>query len=246
MNKIKLTVLIITGIILFSVSCKKSSLSDVELTDPSILRFYGYLDKKTDTLGIQRDSIYAIITDKMPRRVELKKGGIYVNDLQGELSNDILFGPFYKFDIRQIQIENNETYNFRVILADDSDYESPLTLPEDNLDIFIAPLSHNANDTLTVSWNEVDNLCELSLEWRKSVTDSTYLSSGSTWGDADVSGTHNYDFPPSFFEDSTGTAVVNNLYLDLYSIIRVDANSSFNRGHVQCRYIIKKTINILH
>ncbi len=245
MNTIKLAVSALGGIIICSLlSCKKSSLSDVEINDPSILRFYCHLDKKTDTLGVQRDSIYVIITDKMPRRVELKKGGVYVNDLQADLANDILFGPFYKADMSTIQIENNVTYIFKVVLADDSVYESPVTLPENNLEIFNTPATHNGNDTLSVSWDDTDDLCELRLEWRKGVSDSTYLTTG-TLGSADVTGMRNYDFPPSFFEDNTGTIVVEKLLLKLYSKYQVDANSSFDRGYVESRYIINKVIDII-
>ncbi len=236
----------ISLLVVFS-ACRKSALSDIEVDDPSILKVYATVKKycNLDSVDTEVDRITLRIKDKTDHSVELKKGRVLCNNEELEMFTDLV-GPFYKLSDENTYIGDNTQYNFIVELADGEQYPGSISIAEDYLKSIEAPESWpwTQDDTLTVSWNEVNEDYSVSLYWfvtfKEGVDHSEMQSSQSI---PIIDGNY-HKFPSTFFTNTSGENAIDELGIYLRTVKEEEFNESFYRGYSYARFEIVKRVTI--
>jgi len=244
--KTKFFYLLAVLMLLFT-ACRKSSLSDIELDDPSILKVYAKVGKYTnlDSTVIESHVFNLRIKDKTDHSIELKKGQVLCNDVSMESFTD-LFGPYYKVPKDSLTVTDNTLYNFIVELADGGQYSSNVFVDDSYLKLLEAPSSWiwTAGDSLTISWNNPNNEYTTQLSWYLTLLDSVLAGDKPRSGGFDVSASNIYKFPPSFFTNEYGENRVQKLRINLESEKEGQLNDNFYSGSIVARFIFIKEIAI--
>jgi hypothetical protein len=135
-----------------------SSLSDVSIDDPSLVRPEIIVSKDIDTTGTVSSTIQAWLYDKNNDLIELKNGGITVNGIQMSIGKTLVNkAPYYYIPQTQLDFKLDSTYTFIITLGNGSTYSSSIKTHDKNLHTFNVPKEHNKNQDLPVNWLEIDN-----------------------------------------------------------------------------------------
>jgi hypothetical protein len=133
-----------------------SPLSDVPISEPSVLRVSALAQHDIGTSGAATSLLQVALFDKHEQWVELKEGGVTVNGLPMSYNG---LGAYTRSDV----VRPDVNYSFVVTLSDSSKYScnvhTPLNLYQLNL-----PASYNRTGPLTVSWLSVDVTAQTVLE----------------------------------------------------------------------------------
>ena len=133
----------------FLAACLRSPLSDVEITDPTIIRVEAFVEYTNDNGNIDKD-IYVVITDKNSQTVKLKNGHVRMNGKELRLDESIR-GYTYQYPGKSDKVGPGN-YTFEVELPDSSKYkgrvEYNVPLPQG----FSAPDSWPADRDLEIEW----------------------------------------------------------------------------------------------
>lgn len=134
--------LIIFSLFLISLYSCSSPLSDVEISDPNLITPH-FSVTYSDTENGEKSSISACLNDKNFGYIQLKKGGVYIND-----ENTSMQGNCYTSND---EVKALTTYDFVVELADSNIYASNITTPMffDKVEI---PYSVYEDETFYVVW----------------------------------------------------------------------------------------------
>jgi hypothetical protein len=130
-------------------SCLRSPLSDVEITDPSIIRVKAFVEYTNDNGHTDKD-IYVIITDKNNQTVKLKNGHVRMNGKELGLDESIR-GYTYQYPGKSDKVGPG-TYRFEVELPDSSTYEGRVTYKAPLPQGFSAPDGWPADRDLEIEW----------------------------------------------------------------------------------------------
>jgi hypothetical protein len=144
-------------ILLFAVmnwSCE-SPLSNQPVSDPSSLQPIIQVIKEIDYKGTLYHRYRADIYDHQHRYVEIKDGGIKVNNENMTVVKDIL-GTYYSADDQRVPYNFNTKYNFTVTLSDLSQYNATVTTHSVDLYNFITPSEQIKTQDLSLSWKDTD------------------------------------------------------------------------------------------
>lgn len=160
-RKISLFVFFIM-VLSFNGCVQESVLSDVEITDPSVIRPEITFSRSKEGGSITQ-YIYAWINDKNNSPVELKNGGVSINGKAMAVKN--LMGlPYYSGLDAVSDIRPGYTYNIAIKLNSDKTYDASIKVQEKDLATLTLPLSHNRTEDMNISWTEIDPNRELKLE----------------------------------------------------------------------------------
>ena len=154
----------IFAVLLFSCAgcVQESVLSDVEITDPSVIRpEITFSRSKSGSSTTQ--FIYAWINDKNNNPLELKNGGVLLNGKSMPVKT-LLGLPYYSGLDVVSDIRPGYTYNIAIKLNSEKTYEASIKIQEKDLATLTLPLSHNRSENMEMSWTEIDPGRELKLE----------------------------------------------------------------------------------
>lgn len=141
-----------------SASCGvvQSPLSDVPISDPSVLRVIAQANRGIGTSGSVTSLLEVRLYDKHDEWVQLKEGSVTVNGLPMDYGG---FGQYARND----EVRADANYAYVVTLSDGSHYTCGAHTPK-NLFQLTVPASYNRAGPLTVSWLQVDSASQASLE----------------------------------------------------------------------------------
>lgn len=130
----------------------ESALSDMEVTDPSVLRTTFVAERALLDNGTVLNSLHANIFDKNLASVELKNGQVKVNGQQMSVNEILNISTYY---IPSATVNLNANYDFEVVLANGESYSGTVTTQEKTFTALTVPSTGNVDSDLTVSWQEV-------------------------------------------------------------------------------------------
>lgn len=241
------TILFLLSISLFftacAPACQESALSDIVLTDPSLLQIKSEFTKDVNTAGLDGENVSVWIRDKNSQALSLKKGKVLVNDTELSVFKSFVGKlPYYNASGSVVHIKENQNYNVDIVLGDGKKYSSQISIPEKSLKTFDCPNTHNGSEHLVVKWNELSPEYLVVLSWTKKVqTDSAIQSfSGSK---EIINHTSEYEFPSTFFME--GNKKVTELEIELRSTINGRVSSDFrSNSSISATFSIDKKIII--
>lgn len=139
------------------IGCGESSLSDVNLENPSLIRPEITVSKTISSSREISQTIEVWLYDKQGFSIELKAGSVRVNGVPMTVSRDLFGAPYYAIESNHPEVLPNTTYTFAITLADGSEYTASVTTQEKTPLAFNVPSRHNRGQDLMVSWQEVDD-----------------------------------------------------------------------------------------
>lgn len=136
---------------LFFSNCD-SPLSDVEITDPSLLQTNFTVERALLDDGTVLGALQTTIFDKNLASVELKNAHVKVNGQQMSVT-EIL--NIKTYNIPSAAVNLNTEYDFEVVLADGKSYGGSVTTPAKTFTSLTVPSNPSKANDLTISWNDV-------------------------------------------------------------------------------------------
>src|SRR5687767_5324092 len=136
---------------LFFSSCE-SALSDMEITDPSLLHTTFVAERALLDNGTVLYSLHANLFDKNLASIELKNGQVKVNGQQMSVTELLNISTYH---IPGATVGLNTDYNFEVVLANGESYAGTVTTQEKTFTTLTVPSTSTANSDLTISWQDV-------------------------------------------------------------------------------------------
>lgn len=137
---------------LVSVFSCDSPLSDVEVTDPSLLMVNFAAEKSIAADGTVLGALTATVFDKNLASVELKKGTVKVNGKQMSITEIVNIKTYY---VPQASVSLDTNYGFEMTLADGTVYNGLVKTPAKGLTSVTVPASPAINEDLVISWTDV-------------------------------------------------------------------------------------------
>lgn len=195
----------------------KSALSDVDLTDPSLVSVDVLFENCQKVNGKIEEKIEVRIKDKNGDYVEIKKGGVKINDINLELVETSLSDlPLYTIATNELSVEPNQTYKITIQMSDEEEYTTTYETQFKEITFKNLPTKHNEKDALNVKWEGGDKECDLYLKTTKVID---LVEGGSRFEDDQ----HEINYPeeekytiiPDFFHYEDG--VVEDLQISLES-----------------------------
>lgn len=157
--KLFLYIGIITGLL---TACE-SPLSDMILSDPSLLSPHIELKRVRNPYNQIIQTVEVLMYDQNGNLVELQQGGISMDKQNLELKYNGWGGPYYVLGGNMPLFEPGSHHTISITLGNGKTYNSHITLPLTQLTKLILPPSHyNAKD-LMIQWEGVDNAPKLLL-----------------------------------------------------------------------------------
>ena len=190
-------------LIIVSSCMKDSSLSDVEISDPSLIRPDISLTRTRDNSNRLETDIKVFLWDKNFDAVQLKKGSVSVNGNIMKVDKLVLTGaPYYTIDTTVLRVELNKTCTFIIELADGQQYEASITTQNVDLYELNLPSGYSKLNNMDISWkgSEIQNEFEILLTCNYSADSE----SGQT---SDL-------FTPNYQERLSGTYIISKSYFN--------------------------------
>lgn len=193
------------GLIFFIIcnACiEDSSLSDVEISDPSLIKPDISIKRTRGNDNLLETEIKVILWDKNLNAIELKKGSVAVNDKTMELKKmAITQAPYYTINSLNLPIELNTEYVFSIELADGEVYKASITTQQTDLNKLTFPENYSKSIDLEITWEGKETQNPLEIHLYGSYTNET------------VGQTYNV-FEPNEAEREAGTYKFPKLYLN--------------------------------
>lgn len=227
-KNIIIPLLFITAILLIMRCAQNSALSDVEITDPSLLKVTIEMQRTQDQNGSIFPTINAYLYDKNDNYVSLKNGALYVNGIMMQLQNLPIGNLPYYTASGLINFTIDSLYTFTIMLADSSKHFFTVRTQTQDIYAFTVPTNISRHVALNVSWLNKD-------------TTGTIFIESTGHGELQVaypdSGT--YSFPPYFFSDTTYSSI----YVNLHSLKYGTIDQAFRNGsYIKSEIIIDRSV----
>ncbi|RMH74008.1 MAG: hypothetical protein D6675_01025 [Gemmatimonadetes bacterium] len=133
-----------------------SPLSDVVLSDPSLIKPVITLEKSINAHGIANQKIEVWLYDENEDSIQLKDGGVTVNGIPMERRQSfVTHAPYYGIDQNRLPVQPDEDYTFVITLGDGENYRATLHTPE-ALYAFNVPAIHSRTLDMTLTWLQAD------------------------------------------------------------------------------------------
>jgi hypothetical protein len=139
------------GFILLFSNCE-SALSDIEITDPSVLQTHFVVERSLLNDGRIINSVHTTIFDKNLASVELKNGHIKVNGQQMSITEILNISTYY---IPEATVNLNKDYVFEMVLANGDIHTGTIKTPEKTFTSLTVPPDNTVDSDLTISWSDV-------------------------------------------------------------------------------------------
>lgn len=154
----------ISAFLLVMQSCD-SPLSDVPITDPTVLKPVMEVEKSISTNGGISNIISCIIYDKNNNLVEIHDGGVKLNGIYMDSAPYGLGGTYYiPSESQPENIELDKTFTFGVMLSDGEVYLSSITTAAFDLTTFTVPSTYQLYSDLHIQWYEDQYSNEMSVK----------------------------------------------------------------------------------
>lgn len=153
-HKMLIAICLMAGI-LWLMNCSEpiSPLSDITLDDPSVIKPIVFLSKSINAYGSVYYSITVSLYDKNNQLVTLKNGSVKCNDLTLTLNSS---SSYFLGSSKERLIFPDSLYTITITLGNGDSYYAWIKTQECDLLTFQVPDSQNKNQSLKVSWTEVD------------------------------------------------------------------------------------------
>jgi hypothetical protein len=139
------------GIILFFSNCE-SALSDIEITDPSVLQTHFVVERALLDNGTVVSSLNATLLDKNLASVELKNGQVKVNGQQMSETEILNISTYH---IPGATVDLNTDYDFEVVLPNGQSHTGTVTTQAKTFTSVTVPSNSSVDSDLTISWQDV-------------------------------------------------------------------------------------------
>ncbi len=222
--------------------CQESALSDVEITDPSILAVHGTISKEISAAGTPVEIVTVWARDKNTQPLVLKGGKITVNDRELSMNRSLIGNlPFYKASGSTVPVKEGQTYNIVVHLADGSMHPNSVKLPPNNIRKLEGPSMHNRKDDLTIKWNKLNPEYSVYLSWTKKAVEDSITKTFN--GSIEMMASENeHTFSSDFFKE--GSYKIDQVDFELRSTINgqvcpdLNANSTMKAEFVANKMVV--------
>lgn len=138
---------------------ENSALSDVEITDPSLIQPDVQISHNIDTLGNTTIRYVANLYDKNYDLIELKNGSVTMNGIPMVIGRTLITNaPYYYVNPPgYLNFTLNTQYTCTVTLADNSTYDLTVTSQNSWLNEFVVPDVHSKSQDMTIEWSSVES-----------------------------------------------------------------------------------------
>lgn len=136
--------------ILFFSNCE-SPLSDIEITDPSVLQTHFVVERALLDNGTVLNAIQATILDKNLASVEIKNGHVNVNG-QAMTVTEIL--NISTYHIPAATVDLNKRYDFEIVLPNGESHAGNVTTQQKTFTSVTVPSTASVDSDLTISWTD--------------------------------------------------------------------------------------------
>ena len=152
MNK-SIIILVITILILSGCLPEESPLSDIEITDPSLIAPSIKLSKSIGENDRVTNKIEVWLFDKNKNSIELKGGEIRVNNNVMKIEEfNITHAPYYSVENT---VELKTDYQFEIELSDGAIYTASIQTPDKDLKTLNLPSDYNCNNDMNITWKDI-------------------------------------------------------------------------------------------
>lgn len=159
--KNSLSILILAALSFFLASCE-SSLSDEEISNPSVISPQIIVSKDRDYRGLVSYTYECVLADKGGARVALKNGSVAMNSTQMILTKDLI-GSYYTLTTKYVPYVLGAAYTFKVQLANGASYDAVVTNPVVDLSALAAPQNVSPSSNIFLQWAGIDSNVTMSL-----------------------------------------------------------------------------------
>lgn len=137
--------------VIFFSSCDRE-LSDMEVTDPSVLQPYFAVEHSILADGSEVNKITASIIDRNLKNITIKNGYVTVNGQQMSILHTQNLSTYH---IPTATVDLNTNYTFEIVLPDGQRYSGDVTSQEKAFTSVAVPVAASPNNDLRVSWQDV-------------------------------------------------------------------------------------------
>lgn len=189
---------------LVGLSCS-SPLSDVNVTDPSVLRPAFTVSKSIDNTGTRTVDYQADIYDKNSELVTIQNGSVKLDGYLMDTKTNLLGGQYYDLSGEsEVKFSTATKYNFTITLSDGSQYSGTVTSQSVDLYEFNAPSSQSRTQPITVSWKGTDTTAQMWINMTYSFKTDTTTGSGSQVFQIVDPSSGTFTIPVSYFTSTQG------------------------------------------
>jgi hypothetical protein len=152
----KLLSFVITISLILTGCTEDSALSDVEISDPSIIAPYILVSRSIDENNNFDSKIEVWLYDKNGNSIELKKGEVRLNHTKMSLKKLILTkAPYYSGENVVSKVELNTNYSFEIELSDGKIYAASIQTQDKDLNQLSLPINYSKQNDMDISWKEI-------------------------------------------------------------------------------------------
>lgn len=173
-----LTVLFFLFSTLTFISCSESALSDVEITDPGLIKATFVLEGEKISNADYKYFAYANLTDKNGNRISLNNGRVLLNSTAMRARREPITNLPYYDGYENIGgiVQKGTTYNFEIELSNGNRYQSVISTQNKILTNLNVPTTHSRNENMLITWEEIDAAQPITLIFTRKYTDSTGIN----------------------------------------------------------------------
>ena len=144
--------------ILITGCTQDSPLSDLDLTDPGLIKPDIKISRSIYTTGTTTFSHTVWIYDKNDNSVNIQNGKVSINNVELSLKKAVLSNaPYYSIDpAYSLPFEFNKIYTCDIVLSDGKVYSSTVKSRSADIDSFVVPSTHDRTKDLLLEWEPVD------------------------------------------------------------------------------------------
>lgn len=143
-----------TTLSLLFTSCE-SELSDVEITEPGLLRPFFQVGYTMSNDGAVSSYLTTTVFDKENKLfgIELKNGQVKVNGDPMKVTYTTLLKPTYSIPVPNVNLDTE--YIFEIVLPDKQRYAAKVKTPPKTFAAITVPSTSSADKDLTISWGDI-------------------------------------------------------------------------------------------
>ncbi|MDD5569314.1 MAG: hypothetical protein PHG23_02795 [Candidatus Pacebacteria bacterium] len=163
MHRTKLAMLLLI-VALLSCVTNPSSLSDIILSDPSVVNVSAKIIYNANG-DSSYDSVFVSLADKYGSSVVLKNGGCFINDIQMKIFSHTIDGglllqdytAYYYLGNNDIKIKPCSSYALTILLGDSTRHKSVISAPPIINYNFAIPANFNWGDPIVLTWDTLNS-----------------------------------------------------------------------------------------
>jgi len=137
--------------VLSSLCLCSSPLSDVDITDFGVIGLSASIEKWFCDTGLSRQEVQALVYDKNLASVQIRNGGVAVNDSAMAYDSSVVMPCYVKNDLT---VSTNTTYRFIITLSNGDRCTSTVVTPQAEFGIVAVPDTFRISGGTTITWTD--------------------------------------------------------------------------------------------